>query len=246
LPIFVNRTRPSVAAVCLVLLAACGSGGTRPPATAAASAVPPAAGTTAGTAVVAATARGAVAEPEPAGAGPAESLVPEAASRAHLAALDAMAAGDYAAAIDALEQVVMEYPSYPGPLVNLAIAYRQQGRDADAAIALEQALALDPGHPAANNESGILSREHGDFAAAEAAYRRAIAADPGYALAHYNLGVLLDIYLQRRDEALRQYEIYQGLAEQPDPNVDFWVVDLRRRLGLPAERPVRLAQEDSE
>jgi tetratricopeptide (TPR) repeat protein len=160
-------------------------------------------------------------------------------------ALDAMAAGAWADAEPDLRQLTMQYPSLAGPLVNLAIVYRQTGQNEAAETALERALALNPVHPAANNELGILARERGDFNAAEAAYRQAIAGDPDYALAHYNLGVLLDVYLQRRDEALEQYEKYQSLSGEPDASLDFWVVDLRRRLGRPDE-PVRLAQEVGE
>jgi Flp pilus assembly protein TadD len=171
--------------------------------------------------------------------------VPEAASVAFLEALDAMAAGNWFDAETRLERLATEYPWLTGPHVNLAIVYRESGRSDAARAALARALELDPDHPAANNELGILEREAGEFAAAEAAYRRAIAADPGYALARYNLGVLLDLYLRRQDEALPYYETYQALAAAPDPEVAFWVVDLRRRLGLPTE-PSRLAREDSE
>lgn len=171
--------------------------------------------------------------------------IPDEVLAAYLAALDDLAARDFGAAEAGFDRLAAEYPGLAGPIVNLAIVYRQTGRQDAARAALERALAIDPAHPAANNELGVLLREAGEFAAAEAAYRRAIAADAGHALAHYNLGVLLDLYLRRQDEALEQYQIYQTLAAEPDPEVDFWVVDLRRRLGLPIE-PARLAREDAE
>jgi tetratricopeptide (TPR) repeat protein len=169
--------------------------------------------------------------------------VPADAAASFRLALDSMASGDWFAAELELEQLVLLYPSFAGPHVNLAIVYRQDGRDAEARAALERALAIAPEHPAANNALGMLHREDGEFDAAEAAYRRAIAGDPAYGLAHYNLGVLLDLYLRREDEALEQYEIYQDLQDQPDQEVGFWIVDIRRRLGLPPE-PEQLAQED--
>jgi tetratricopeptide (TPR) repeat protein len=169
--------------------------------------------------------------------------VPEQAVAAFSEALAAMASGDWLAAEIALEDLTRDYPAFPGPYVNLAILYRRDGRDGDARAALDAALAIAPDHPAANNELGILHRERGEFSEAEAAYRRAIEAEPGYALAHYNLGVLLDLYLKREAEALEQYEIYQSLAASADEEVGRWIVDLRRRLGVPAE-PERVAQEN--
>ena len=169
--------------------------------------------------------------------------VPERAAAIHARALAAMAAEDWLSAKLELEQLIAEYPSFAGPHVNLAIVYRREGRDDEAEAALGRALEIAPGHAVANNELGVLYREQGEFGQAEAAYRRAIAGDPEYALAHYNLGVLLDLYLRRETEALEQYEIYQALLPEPDSEVGRWVVDLRRRLGLPADT-VQVAQED--
>jgi tetratricopeptide (TPR) repeat protein len=142
-----------------------------------------------------------------------------------------------------LEQLARDYPTYAGPLVNLAIAYKRDGRGADAAAAIERALAVDPNHAAANTERGIMLREQGKFAEAEAAYRRALATDPEHALARYNLGVLLDMYLRRPDEALEQYELYQGSLNEPDANVAKWIVDLRRRVGS-NDKATRVARGD--
>lgn len=171
------------------------------------------------------------------------SMVPPAASDAFARALAAMDASQWLEAEQILEALIEVYPDYPGPFVNLAIVYREDGREQEAKDALAQALAISPNHPAANNQLGMLERERGDFTAAEAAYRRALAQAPDYALAHYNLGVLLDLYLYRNDEALIHYESYQALSLQPDPTVDLWVADLRRRLGVPPEDS-QLAQED--
>jgi len=167
--------------------------------------------------------------------------VPEQASAAFSRALSAMAAEDWLTAQVELEQLAAEYPAFPGPYVNLGIIHRRDGRPDDARAALDAALAIAPDHAAANNELGILLRENGEFDAAEAAYRSAIAGDPDYALAHYNLGVLLDLYLKRDGEALQEYETFQSLVPAPDAEVARWIVDLRRRLGMPIET-VQLAQ----
>lgn len=171
----------------------------------------------------------------------ADEPVPEAAAQAYARGVAAIRAGDWLEAELELEQLVAQYPGYPGPHVNLAIVYLHDGRPDDARAALDRALAIAPEHPAANNELAILLREQGEFEAAEQAYRRAIAADPGYALAHYNLGVLLDLYLRRPAEALEQYELYQSLLGTPDETVGRWIIDLRRRSG--ADSTSRVAQE---
>jgi Tfp pilus assembly protein PilF len=168
--------------------------------------------------------------------------IPERAATLHSRALAAMETGDWISAKIELEQLIAEFPAFPGPYVNLAIVLRQDERAAEAETALEQALSIAPHHAAANNELGMLARTRGEFDAAEAAYRRAIESDPGYALAHYNLGVLLDLYLRREAEALEQYEAYQTLMPAPDEEVGRWVVDLRRRLGV-ADDAARVARE---
>jgi tetratricopeptide (TPR) repeat protein len=170
--------------------------------------------------------------------------VPEGAVAAFSSALAAMTSADWIQAELEFEDLTRDYPAFPGPYVNLAILYRRDGRDDDAEAALNRALEIAPDHPAANNELGVLYRERGEFAEAEAAYRRAIEGNPDYALAHYNLGVLLDLYLKRDAEALDEYEAYQSLADAPDEEVGRWILDLRRRLGLPAE-PEQVARESS-
>ena len=68
-----------------------------------------------------------------------------------------------------LEQLVLEHPEYPGPHVNLALVYLNDGRRDDARKEIDLALGVDPGHAAANTQLGILLREEGKFEAAEAA-----------------------------------------------------------------------------
>ncbi|MGI9257603.1 MAG: tetratricopeptide repeat protein [Gammaproteobacteria bacterium] len=173
-----------------------------------------------------------------------EDVIPADALTSYERALSAMDEGDLVEAELELEHLILEYRDYAGPYVNLAILYRENERFEDAEEVLQLALDLHPEHPAANNQLGILRRSQGRFADAEAAYERAIAADPDYALAYMNLGILLDVYLRRPADALENYESYQALLTEPDRAVAGWIVDLRRRLDVPAE-PQRVAQEVS-
>jgi tetratricopeptide (TPR) repeat protein len=171
--------------------------------------------------------------------------VPVAAAAAYKRALEAMTSGSLTDAELELEHLVLEFPDYVGPYVNLAILYRGNGLLVEAEDVLSSALSIDPQHPVANNQLGILMRSLGRFEEAEIAYRRAIATDPSYPLAYYNLGILLDLYLRRPADALASYERYQNLMPEADASVAGWIIDLRRRVGA-IEGAQRVAQEFSQ
>jgi tetratricopeptide (TPR) repeat protein len=181
------------------------------------------------------------AEVDPAAA--ALAAIPEAAQQGYDRAVAALHAQDWLRAELELEQIVRDFPAYPGPHVNLAIVYLHDGRRDDARAALDRALAIDPSNAAANNQLGILLRNDGKFDEAERAYRRALATNPTYALAHHNLGVLLDVYLRRAAEAIEHYEAYQSALTEPDKTVAGWLIDLRRRVGNGAKTS-QVAKED--
>jgi len=140
-----------------------------------------------------------------------------------------MAAGDFVDAELRFKEFLLQYPTYPGAYVNLAIIHSQNGNEVAAQAAIDAALALDASHAAALNQQGMLLRKNGKFIEAEAAYLKAVTASPDYALAHYNLGVLNELYLQRLDVALQHFEIYQDLVGS-DKQVEKWIADLTRRV----------------
>ncbi len=144
-------------------------------------------------------------------------------------AVASMAAGDDTDASLRFQEFLLQYPDYPGAHVNLAIIHARNGDDVAAEASITDALILDPLHPQAHNQLGMLLRRQGKFPQAEAAYMKAVTADPDYALAHYNLGVLYDLYLQRLDAALQHYERYQEIVGE-DKQVMRWIADLRRRV----------------
>ena len=140
-----------------------------------------------------------------------------------------MAAGDFIDAELRFKEFLLQYSSYPGAHVNLAIIHASNGNDAAARASVDAALALEPNHAAALNQLGMLLRRNGNFLEAEAAYLKAVTVSPEYALAHYNLGVLNELYLQRLDVALQNFETYQSLVGE-DKQVAKWIKDLTRRV----------------
>lgn len=155
--------------------------------------------------------------------------VPPRAQTLYEQAVSIMASGDYLEAQLRFQEFLLQYPTFPGAHVNLAIIYAGNGDDEGAENSITDALIIDPRHPAALNQLGMLLRRQGKFQDAEAAYTRAITADPNYALGYYNLGVLNELYLQRLDVALQHFERYQALGSN-DKQVEKWIVDLKRRI----------------
>ena len=140
-----------------------------------------------------------------------------------------MAGGDFVDAELRFKEFLLQYPDYPGAHVNLAIIHANNRNDAATRASIDAALALQPDHPAALNQLGMLLRRNGNFLEAEAAYLKAVTVSPDYALAHYNLGVLNELYLQRLEAALHNFETYQSLVGD-DKQVAKWISDLTRRV----------------
>ena len=140
-----------------------------------------------------------------------------------------MEGGHYSQAIPVLDKLLAASPGQPDLAVNLAIAYRETGQLDEALNLLQAVVEEHPKHAAALNQLGIVQRQLGHFDAALAAYQRAISVNDDYALAHRNLGILYDIYLQKADSALKQYEKYLALSAGGDKEVENWIIDLKRR-----------------
>ena len=141
-----------------------------------------------------------------------------------------------------LKQLVVAYPQFAGPQLNLGLLYLQDSRLPEAEAAFKAALQVTPSNPIAGDELGIVERKLGKFADAEAAYLGAIASEPNYAPAHLNLGVLYDLYLSEPQKALEQFERYIEIAGE-NKQVAGWVIELRKRVGAPAPAPVAKKEE---
>ncbi|MBT8068414.1 MAG: tetratricopeptide repeat protein [Gammaproteobacteria bacterium] len=180
------------------------------------------------------------AKAEMAGGDAAESMIPAQVRTLYEQAAAVMAAGDYVDAELRFKEFLLQYPQYPGAYVNLAIIHANNENNDEARSVLDAALALNPNHPAALNQLGMLLRKNGKFLEAEAAYLKAVTVSPDYALAHYNLGVLNELYLQRLDVALQNFEAYQALVGE-DKQVAKWIADLRRRVAA-TQRTANVAE----
>jgi tetratricopeptide (TPR) repeat protein len=149
-------------------------------------------------------------------------------------AVTLLGAGDLDLAVREFKSLSAAYPEYSGPLVNLGIAQVKVGHLPEAEQAFKSAIERNPDNAAAFNQLGIVYRKLGRFADAEGAYQRALEISPDYALAHLNLGVLCDLYLQKPERALAQYERYVALTDSPEAKVTGWITELKSRLGASA------------
>lgn len=164
-------------------------------------------------------------------AGAAKPPVDPAANADYQRALWALKAGRRDEATTLFKAMTAKYPTLAGPFANLGILYRDAGKLNDAEPALTQAAKLDPKNAAIQNQLGILYRQLGQFTQARDAYLQALKIDPNYAYAHLNLGILYDIYLAELNQALKEYEAYQGLSGGKDELVTKWIADVKQRLG---------------
>ena len=166
-------------------------------------------------------------------AAPDDAPIPPRAAQQYSQALQLMKSNRHTDAELEFKQLIVAYPQFTGPQLNLGLLYLHDSRLPEAEAAFQAALQATPANPIAGDELGIVERRLGKFAEAEAAYQRAIAAEPNYAPAHLNLGVLYDLYLSEPQKALEQFERYLEIAGE-NKQVAGWVIELRKRVGSPA------------
>lgn len=162
--------------------------------------------------------------------------LPPRATQQYSQALQLMKSGRNTDAELEFKQLLAGYPQLTGPQVNLGLLYLHDSRLPEAEAAFKSVLEQNPSNVVAGNELGIVERRLGKFTEAEAAYQRTITVDPNYAPAHLNLGVLYDLYLAQPQKALEEFERYIVIAGD-NKQVTGWVVELRKRVGAPAQAP---------
>jgi len=145
-------------------------------------------------------------------------------------ALNHQKQGEYDQAKVIYQSIVSQEPLYISPVLNLGIIAINQARFDEAKNFFEAVIESDKTHPVALNYLGFIAREAGDFDLSETYYRQIIVVDPNDLNAIRNLGILLDLYRGRLEDALALYEQYQGLLAEPDPKIKDWIFDTKNRL----------------
>jgi tetratricopeptide (TPR) repeat protein len=164
-------------------------------------------------------------------------LTPASAKAQFKLALALKRQGEWAEAEDKFKQLSLGYPTLSGPWVQLAELSLLQAKDTEpgagqkqALSYLEKALSLKPDNHFAHNRLAALLRQQGKFKQAEEHYARAIASWPAFAEAYLNKGILYDLYLGDKQQALDHYQLYQTLVDTPDRRVKGWIADLNRQI----------------
>ncbi len=156
--------------------------------------------------------------------------VPETAKAEIAAALAQKSAGDLDAASKSLKLLAVKYPNYSGLQLHLGdIALANNDEDLAKAY-YQQAVAINKHNYYAYNRLGTLQRKQGDFIAAKASYQAALASWSSFAQAQLNLGILLDIYMGEKSEALGHYQTYYALTQEKDRKVKGWIADISAQL----------------
>ena len=118
--------------------------------------------------------------------------------------------GKKAEAIPEYEESVRINPADVETQANLATAYLEQGRLADAELVLNGIVAIEPDNAAAQNGLGVLAIQRQDGTAARGHFEKAVQLDPDLVEAHLNLGLL---YKMAGDNARARASFEQFLAK---------------------------------
>jgi tetratricopeptide (TPR) repeat protein len=116
-------------------------------------------------------------------------------------------------AILSYQRALQIKPDYADAIVNLGIAYKDQGRVSDAIECYQKALLINPKSAEPCFNLGKLQADIGDLASAMLNFKRAIALKPGIAMMHAALG---NLYLNTgdADEAINCFKT--ALEINPD------------------------------
>lgn len=145
-------------------------------------------------------------------------------------AVTAKAAGDLVIAKQQLEQLSIANPKLSVIQVYLGDIALAEGSINLAKHYYKQAIVINADNYFALNRLAKLHRKDGDFDLAEDNYRLALTSWQNFAPAHLNLGILLDLYMGEKAEALAHYKKYQTLTDSKSRQVNGWIADISRQL----------------
>lgn len=159
-------------------------------------------------------------------------------------AANAMQQKNWSRAESLLTSLAEKNPQLSGVHLNLGIVYKAKGDSEKAAAEFNRAITANGKNVEAYNHLAVLKREAGDFADAETLYQKALTIWPFYPEGHKNIAILYDLYLGKPEQALPHYLAYQQLLPTPDKQLDSWIAELQRRLGIkPAAKAVEKPAE---
>lgn len=133
-----------------------------------------------------------------------------------------------------LSQLTKIYPNLSGPWVLLGdIALQMKDAETAHSTAVKYyktAVEINPHNYFAHNRIATLFRQTGKFDQALTHYQQALNSWPAFPQGHRNIGILYDLYLGKKNQALEHYHLYQALLAQPDRQVSGWIADVTRQL----------------
>lgn len=156
-------------------------------------------------------------------------IVVERAQTELVAVLEMLRTGKLKQAEIHLEEIIKARPDIAEAHFNLGWTRQQLNLHDKAIVHFQDGLRLRPDDVQALNLLGVSQRESGRFAEAETSYLKAIALAPGFDKPQLNLGILYELYLKQRTQALAHYRQYRSLQKTPDARVDGWIAYLERQ-----------------
>jgi tetratricopeptide (TPR) repeat protein len=117
-----------------------------------------------------------------------------------------------------------------GVWVQLAAIAQLQGEQQQAMDYLQQAISVNKLNYIAHNRLALMYRQQGQFNLALQHYNQALESWPAFAQGRLNRGILHDLYLGNKSQALEDYSVYQALLAKPERQVVGWIADLERQV----------------
>lgn len=155
-------------------------------------------------------------------------IVAEKVSEEMLKAIALLDEKNYRQAEAHFEEIAKVRPDIAEAHFNLGWVKFQLGKFSEVGTHVANGLKIKPTEISAYLLIALAEREAGQFANAEVTYRAAMGLAPKDDRIQLNLGILLDLYMQRPDEALVYYKAYQDLQKEPNPKVKGWIAGMER------------------